>query len=192
MNMKTPGYNLDIWGGTPADRCTAPNFYGCFRTSGGGGNWLNPVKSASVRTAESFSFKYGRVEVRVHMHTTHYTHSHILTHTHTHTHTQVKAKLPRGDWLWPAIWMLPRWDAYGKWPSSGEIDIMESRGNAPSYPPGGYDTFGSTLHWGPGWTDDPYQLTTKSMKAPVDPTADFHVYGLVWNETYIGTLCSIL
>lgn len=63
---------------------------------------------------------------------------------------------------------------------------MESRGNAPSYPPGGYDTFGSTLHWGPGWTDDPFSLTTKTMKVPVDPTADFHIYGLIWNETYIG------
>lgn len=39
------------------------------------------MRSARVRTAESFSFRYGRVEVR--------------------------AKLPRGDWLWPAIWMLP-------------------------------------------------------------------------------------
>ncbi|XP_064382536.1 beta-1,3-glucan-binding protein-like [Halichondria panicea] len=155
------GYNLDIWGGTPADLCTAPSFYGCFRTAGAGGNWINPVKSASVRTAESFSFKYGKVEVR--------------------------AKLPRGDWLWPAIWMLPKWNAYGKWPSSGEIDIMESRGNSPKYPPGGYDTFGSTLHFGPGWTDDPYQLTHATYKAPMDPTADYHVYGMVWNETYIGT-----
>jgi hypothetical protein len=56
------------------------------------------------------------------------------------------------DWLWPAIWMLPVNDTYGMcpdlwswlrhqwecftgpWPMSGEIDIMESRGNDPSYP----------------------------------------------------------
>lgn len=28
-----------------------------------------------------------------------------------------------------AIWMLPRWNSYGDWPSSGEIDLVESRGN---------------------------------------------------------------
>ena len=144
-NLKS-NFNLDIWGSTPADLCTAPAFYGCFRTAGAGGNWLNPVKSASFRTVESFSFKYGKVtymyvhvcaDVCKHTHTPH-THTHILpTHTHPpHTQVEVRAKLPRGDWLWPAIWMLPRWEAYGKWPSSGEIDIMESRGNPPSYAPG--------------------------------------------------------
>lgn len=155
------GYNLDIWGATPADACTGANFYGCFRTAGAGGNWLNPVKSASLRTAESFYFKYGKVEVR--------------------------AQLPKGDWLWPAIWMLPRWNNYGNWPASGEIDIMESRGNAPSYPPGGRDTFGSTLHWGPGWTEDLWSKTHQEYKHTSALSDEFHVYGLIWNETYIGT-----
>ena len=161
-NLKKAGYTLDIWGGSPADYCTGPNFYGCMRQSGGGGNWLNPVKSVSLRTAESFYFKYGKVEVR--------------------------AQLPKGDWLWPAIWMLPRWNNYGNWPASGEIDIMESRGNAPGYPAGGRDTFGSTLHWGPGWTEDPFEKAHQEHKANGDELADkFHVYGLIWNESYIGT-----
>ena len=38
--------------------------------------------------------------------------------------------MPLGDWLWPAIWMLPAQHIYGQWPASGEIDIVESRGNA--------------------------------------------------------------
>jgi Glycosyl hydrolases family 16 len=42
---------------------------------------------------------------------------------------EVEAKLPRGDWLWPAVWLLPEDDAYGQWPASGEIDMLESRGN---------------------------------------------------------------
>ena len=158
-NVKN-GFTMDIWGGSPADLCTEPMFYGCERTSGGGGNYLNPIKSARIRTAESFSFTYGKVEV--------------------------KAKLPRGDWLWPAIWMLPRDNQYGNWPSSGEIDIMESRGNPPSYPPGGYDTFGSTLHWGIDYKID-FWAKTHAEKKGIDLTADFHTYGLIWNETYIGT-----
>lgn len=159
-NIKGNNYILDIWGGSPADRCTQPQFYGCFRTAGAGGNYLPPVKSARVRTVSTFSFMYGRVEVR--------------------------AKLPRGDWLWPGIWMLPVDDYYGTWPASGEIDIVESRGNDPSYPAGGRNTFGSTLHWSPSPIVDPYEKTHAEHKGS-DLSQDFHVYGLIWNETYIGT-----
>ena len=159
-NVKGNDYIMDIWGGTPAAYCTSNAFYGCLRQAGGGGNYLNPIKSAAIRTAESFSFKYGKVEVR--------------------------AKLPKGDWLWPAIWLLPTDNQYGTWPASGEIDIMESRGNAPSYVPGGYDTFGSTLHWGPSWNADAYSKAHATKKG-TDLTADFHTYGLLWNETYFGT-----
>ena len=52
----------------------------------------------------------------------------------------------------PAIWMLPRLNVYGKWPASGEIDIMESRGNRDYHDPQGasqgVDSVGSTLHFG--------------------------------------------
>ena len=69
---------------------------------------IPPVMSARIHTRGHYSIKYGRVET--------------------------SAKLPRGDWLWPALWMLPvSEDKYGPWPRSGEIDIMESRGNGPDY-----------------------------------------------------------
>lgn len=157
------GYNLDVWGSSPATLCTGPHFYGCFRTSGAGGNILNPIRSARIRTAESFNFKYGRVEVR--------------------------AQLPQGDWLWPAIWLLPTTNQYGTWPASGEIDIMESRGNGADYSAGGVDTFGSTLHWGPIFSENAFIKTHATKQAPTgqDYAQDFHTYGLIWNETYIGT-----
>ena len=63
--------------------------------------------SARLTTKNSHHIRYGKVEI--------------------------VAKLPRGDWLWPALWMMPVDDAYGPWPMSGEIDIMESRGNGPEY-----------------------------------------------------------
>ena len=44
---------------------------------------------------------------------------------------EVRAKLPGGRGAWPAIWMLPTDWAYGGWPSSGEIDIMEYVGYDP-------------------------------------------------------------
>ncbi len=41
---------------------------------------------------------------------------------------EIRAKLPTGRGTWPAIWMLPTDWAYGDWPKSGEIDIMEHVG----------------------------------------------------------------
>jgi beta-glucanase (GH16 family) len=152
---------MDLWGGTPATQCTGNAFYGCERISGAGGNILNPIQSAAVRTTDSCSITYGRVEV--------------------------KAKLPVGDWLWPAIWMLPRYDAYGSWPASGEIDIMESRGNI-NYPPGGVDSYGSTLHFGPFWPLDPWQKAHRNYQLPSGTFHDaFHVFGLYWDESGIYT-----
>jgi len=155
------GFTMSLWGASPADLCTGNAFYGCERASGGGGNILNPIQSASIRTVNSFSFKFGRMEIR--------------------------AKLPRGDWIWPAMWLLPKYNSYGTWPASGEIDVMESRGNE-NYPAGGVNQFGSTLHWGPFWPNDPYYLTHQSYTLPKGDFADdFHVFGLVWNNTGLYT-----
>lgn len=157
-----PSYTMDLTSLEPAMQCTGGAFYGCQRTSTNE-NYLNPIQSASLRTSSSFSFKYGRVEV--------------------------SAKLPKGDWLWPAIWLLPRHAQYGQWPMSGEIDIMESRGNAPGYTSGGYDAIGSTLHWGPYYGQNPFHLTHGDYVAsnPTSLTDSFHTYGLYWDSTGLYT-----
>ena len=92
--MVRNGGRFDLWGGQPGDLCTSPGFYGCERIANGA-NIINPISSARLRTSNSFAFTYGKVEV--------------------------DAKLPEGDWLWPAIWMLPLKQEYGLWPTSGEI-----------------------------------------------------------------------
>ncbi len=53
---------------------------------------------------------------------------------------EVRAKLPVGQGIWPAIWMLPTDNHYGIWPHSGEIDIMEILGHLP-------ETVHGTLHY---------------------------------------------
>jgi hypothetical protein len=78
---------------------------------------------------------------------------------------EVEAQLPAGDWLWPAIWMMPEEDKYGPWPNSGEIDIMESRGNNYTYKMGGNNLASSTLHWGPNLAMDAYWRTTNAQPA---------------------------
>lgn len=153
--------DINIWGGSPADECTGNQFYGCERNAAASGNYNNPIRSARIRTAQSFSFQYGRVEV--------------------------SAQLPAGDWLWPAIWMLPTDNSYGNWPCSGEIDIMESRGNSPAYSPGGNNQFASTLHWGPDYSNNRYSLTHAVYNNPTTLTDAFHTYGLYWDNTGLYT-----
>jgi len=155
---------LDLWGAAPADLCTSNAFYGCQRSGANG--LINPIRSSRLRTAKSFSFRYGRLEVR--------------------------AKLPRGDWLWPAIWLLPVEQQYGVWPASGEIDLVESRGNAAGYgggvQGGGVDTIASTLHFGPFFGEDGWQTTHSSEKATNGSFAtDFHTFGLIWDKDAIQT-----
>lgn len=157
------GFTMDLWGLDPPSQCTGNSFYGCSRTSGAGGNILNPIQSALIRSINSFAGRYFQVEV--------------------------SAKLPVGDWIWPAIWLLPKHNFYGDWPASGEIDLMESRGNSPSYPGGGSNQFGSTLHWGPYWAQNEYLKThsTHTAKTSDSLTSQFHLYGLVWNAQGITT-----
>lgn len=84
---------------------------------------------------------------------------------------EVKAKLPAGKGTWPAIWMLPTDWAYGAWPKSGEIDIMEHVGYDP-------DVIHITAH------TEAYYFKINTQKTSVkkisNATTDFHIYRLDW------------
>ncbi|KAI7906699.1 concanavalin A-like lectin/glucanase domain-containing protein [Cokeromyces recurvatus] len=155
---------ISLYGGAPSVDCTDNSNYGCERVAMGssGGNYLNPIQSARIRTLHSASIQYGKVEVR--------------------------ARLPKGDWLWPAIWMLPTDSAYGGWPASGEIDIIESRGND-RYAYGNNSVVSSALHWGPHSYLNKYNLTTNTLMSASGQswTDDFHLYGLEWTKEGIRT-----
>lgn len=69
------------------------------------GTMIPPIQSARLNTNGTASIRYGRVEARL--------------------------RIPTGDWLWPAIFMMPEESVYGTWPASGEIDLFESRSNLP-------------------------------------------------------------
>ena len=69
---------------------------------------------------------------------------------------------------------------------------MESRGNGLNYGgEGGHDSFGSTLHWGPAWNQNRFELTHNIYKHTTSLGSDFHTYGLYWDSnglyTYIDT-----
>ncbi|NLY90539.1 MAG: family 16 glycosylhydrolase [Firmicutes bacterium] len=83
----------------------------------------------------------------------------------------VSAKVPAGQGLWPAIWMMPTKESlYGPWPRCGEIDIMEVLGNQPHI---AY----ATVHYGL-----PHAQQQK-FKVITDGTTfadDFHEFALEW------------
>ncbi|XP_071483403.1 beta-1,3-glucan-binding protein-like [Diadema antillarum] len=153
---------LSLWGASPANLCTGNAWYGCERV-GNGNNYLNPIQSARIRTVDSFSFKYGRLEVQ--------------------------AKMPTGDWIWPAIWLLPKHGAYGEWPASGEIDLVEARGNTDlrdaTGTSVGVDQVGSTMHWGPFWPYNGYPKThaTKNLANGETFGNSFHKFVLDWTPS---------
>jgi beta-glucanase (GH16 family) len=84
---------------------------------------------------------------------------------------EVRAKMPFGQGLWPAIWMMPSdYYEYGGWPSCGEIDIAEMVGFKPG-------TVYGTLHYGQPWKN-----TGTGFNLPAGQTFadDFHVFMLEW------------
>lgn len=84
---------------------------------------------------------------------------------------EVRAKLPAGRGTWPAIWMLPTDRAYGGWPDSGEIDIMEHVGFDP-------ETVHATVHTG---AYNHKLGTHRSGTRKVGGATDgFHVYRVDW------------
>jgi beta-glucanase (GH16 family) len=83
---------------------------------------------------------------------------------------------------------MPEKSVYGEWPRSGEIDIVESRGNGYTYPEGGKDWYTSTLHWGPSYDKDAYWRTTAGRNLRrTDFTKEFNTFGVEWTEDYIFT-----
>lgn len=78
-----------------------------------------------------------------------------------------KKKLPKIFFIL-AIWMLPaNTTIYGNWPAGGEIDIVEIRANK-NYTDGnnisqGVDRFGSTMHFGPRWPHNRWDLAHWEM-----------------------------
>jgi len=98
----------------------------------------------------------------------------------TYGRFEFRAKLPTGQGIWPALWMLPQEEKYGGWAASGEIDLMEARGQEPT-------TVHGTLHFGSRWPANAH--VTKEYVLPRGGSiASFHVYALEWEPGRIRWL----
>ena len=108
--------------------------------------------SARLKTFGKFSQTYGRFEARI--------------------------KIPYGQGMWPAFWMLGDDIDKAGWPACGEIDIMENIGKEPAIIHG-------SIH-GPGYVggtgiEAPYTLSAKQRFAD-----DFHIFAIEWDPESIS------
>ncbi len=85
---------------------------------------------------------------------------------------EIRAKMPLGQGMWPAIWMMPTDSEYGGWAASGEIDIMEFLGHEPNRVHG-------TLHYGGSWPSNTSSGTSTTLRSG-SFAADFHVFSIIW------------
>lgn len=118
---------------------------------GGSGNTgvvQRDYSSARLRTKGKADFKYGRVVASL--------------------------RLPSGQGIWPAFWMLPTDNVYGGWALSGEIDIMEAVNLDPDR------TIHGTIHFGGAWPDN--QNSGGSTVPGWKAWEEFHEYAVEWEE----------
>ena len=90
----------------------------------------------------------------------------------------IRARLPRGQGMWPAIWLLGQNISSVGWPESGEIDVMEVVGG------GDKDkrTHG-TAHWN---QNGQHASSGDSRDSPTGEFhEEFHVFSILWNEDII-------
>lgn len=116
-----------------------------------GGGVTKDYTSGRLKTLGKFTQTYGRFEARI--------------------------KIPRGQGMWPAFWMLGDDVDKAGWPACGEIDIMENIGKEPAI------VYGS-IH-GPGYVGAtglgaPFRLPAGQAFAD-----DFHVYAVEWEPDAI-------
>ena len=93
----------------------------------------------------------------------------------TYGKVESKIKMPAGNGIWPAFWMLPHDSEYGTWAASGEIDIMEARGRLPGEVCG-------TIHYGNVWPNNSSSGETYQFKDG-DSIEQYHVYTIEWDPT---------
>ena len=155
-----------------------PNAAGGIWTTG----WGNDELQCYTDRAANAYVKEGMLHIRAleeHYQGSNYTSARLKTNgnkrglfSKTYGRFEFRAKLPVGQGLWPAFWLMPRDQKYGPWACSGEIDILEAKGQEPA------KVFG-TLVYGSRypkqtWVSKEYVLPNRGS------IADFHVYALEW------------
>lgn len=114
--------------------------------------------SSRIITQGKQSFKYGRIDIR--------------------------ARLPFGQGMWPALWMLGDNISSVGWPRCGEIDIMEIVGG--TAPGKADDVTHGTIHWDNNGTKADFGGSTRLSSGRF--ADEYHVFSIIWDEQSIKWL----
>ena len=112
----------------------------------------NAYTSARLTTQGKKEFQFGRIDIR--------------------------AKLPKGQGIWPALWMLGSNISTVGWPACGETDIMELIGHEPHKVHG-------TTHWGPQGSNTSTDRTGTYTLQQGDFSDAYHVFSIIWVQDNI-------
>ena len=113
----------------------------------------NSYTSARMLTKGKWSWTYGRIEASI--------------------------KIPKGQGIWPAFWMLGANIDSVNWPTCGEIDIMENIGNLADQ-----GITHGTLH-GPGYSGGGGLSGTYTLPGGAKLSDAFHVFAVEWTTNQI-------
>jgi hypothetical protein len=142
------GYGLEYWTSRP-DNAVVQN--GCLVIIAKPEQYNSrSYTSALLESMTKADFLYGRIEARI--------------------------KLPVGQGIWPAFWMMPTYGVYGGWPHSGEIDILETINAG--------DIVHGTMHF----TNTQGQHTSSGGTYSANGLVfanDYHVYAIEWDPNEI-------
>lgn len=145
------------------ERISGPEYPQGWET-GRGDRVTRDYSSGKIRTRNLASWTYGRFSARI--------------------------RLPKGQGTWPAFWMLPAENVYGRWAASGEIDIMEAvnlgevcaecSGSA------GENRTSGALHFGQEWPDNTFLVRHHTLPGGEPAPDEFHVYSVEWGQGQIN------
>ncbi|WP_442587334.1 glycoside hydrolase family 16 protein [Pedobacter sp. AW31-3R] len=150
----------------------------------GGGGWYNHEKQYYSDREENVKVEDGKLKItaiRKNAGPETYTSGKITTkgkQSFLYGRVEARLKVPQGRGTWPALWMLSTNDAYGYWPNSGEIDIMEHVGYQPN-------VMHMTIHNKAANAKDKAELVANKSKTIPTAITAFHVYRLDWTPEAI-------
>jgi beta-glucanase (GH16 family) len=97
--------------------------------------------------------------------------------TWTYGHIESRIRIPYGQGVWPAFWLLGDDIGTSPWPACGEIDVMENIGKEPNMVHG-------TMH-GPGYSGAAGPTASYTLPGSGKFADDFHVFAIEWETDVI-------
>jgi Beta-glucanase/Beta-glucan synthetase len=176
--MSYPGYSL-VWDEEFNGSTLDPNEWN-YEIGNGSGGWGNNELEYYTNSTNNAFVSNGNLIIEARKESINgfnYSSARLTTQnkkTFTYGRVDIRAKLPRGQGVWPALWMLGSNINTVGWPASGEIDIMELLGQDST-------KVYETLHYGASLATHASKGNTYTSASP-NFSSQFHVFSMDWKQ----------